>query len=637
MALLVVPQWPAVRLAATLVLGFARATVDAPPLPLESSDKRVVPWLALDRRAIGTLQGEGNVSRKLLRTTVSRNHVLVASISVGSPPQELRCLLDSGSAEIWVPSRRCERCGGVHSLDVATSSSFQPDVLETTKGRKPRMVKMTYGTGQILGVAAREAVRLGSWSVDNQSFILVEDASLPSHLSWDGICGLAWSPLAVVGRPLYQRVQDQGHPALLSLVPATRGGSPSLALGKLPSAAMRPGTLAWAPAEPLEGAREGGRRSFWVTSGGVVVGVQRPQSARFLVDTGTNQVLLVPPQHFEAFLRSLLPIETLRRQCGVDAQAGGLFICECSVRSESLAPLQVHLGGRAFSLPMADMFRRVVAKDGGEDLCLLEVQPNRMSSPSVPASLKDLLGGILQPEIVGHGCCSWDSMHCGATTDYCKASQAHCEGHCKGKWIIMDPLPFQLPAGAREVQEVVEAHPDGSVCKTWKVLGEGGGLLKQETQCLPPGQPPRGRRLQRRLLQQLVPLRLQPLPHRPPELPVGDIWVLGGIFLERFVTVFDFDNGRMGFAEPTGELPPAVPPPRPRGLDAIGAADTAVSSSAVTGSSGGHECPYVLGTVAQVAVVAVLAAAFGATALQVQRVCRSGLRWPRSPSEPLLE
>jgi len=30
-----------------------------------------------------------------------------------------------------------------------------------------------------------------------------------------------------------------------------------------------------------------------------------------------------------------------------------------------------------------------------------------------------------------------------------------------------------------------------------------------------------------------------------------DIWVLGGLFLERFVTVFDFDGARIGFAEPT--------------------------------------------------------------------------------------
>jgi hypothetical protein len=27
-------------------------------------------------------------------------------------------------------------------------------------------------------------------------------------------------------------------------------------------------------------------------------------------------------------------------------------------------------------------------------------------------------------------------------------------------------------------------------------------------------------------------------------------WMIGGVFLEHFVTVFDFDNARMGFAEP---------------------------------------------------------------------------------------
>lgn len=28
------------------------------------------------------------------------------------------------------------------------------------------------------------------------------------------------------------------------------------------------------------------------------------------------------------------------------------------------------------------------------------------------------------------------------------------------------------------------------------------------------------------------------------------MWVLGGVFLERFVTIFDFDKGQLGVAEP---------------------------------------------------------------------------------------
>merc|ERR1712032_883625 len=47
-------------------------------------------------------------------------------------------------------------------------------------------------------------------------------------------------------------------------------------------------------------------------------------------------------------------------------------------------------------------------------------------------------------------------------------------------------------------------------------------------------------------------LQLGPLPlwGGPIENPMDDLWVLGGVFLERYVTILDFDNARIGFAEP---------------------------------------------------------------------------------------
>jgi hypothetical protein len=35
-----------------------------------------------------------------------------------------------------------------------------------------------------------------------------------------------------------------------------------------------------------------------------------------------------------------------------------------------------------------------------------------------------------------------------------------------------------------------------------------------------------------------------------PVAAMDEPWMIGGVFLEHFVTIFDFDNARMGFAEP---------------------------------------------------------------------------------------
>jgi hypothetical protein len=53
----------------------------------------------------------------------------------------------------------------------------------------------------------------------NQSFIIVEDAQLPSQRGWDGICGLGWKGIAQLKGPIYQHLQEMGQKAW-------RGGHP---------------------------------------------------------------------------------------------------------------------------------------------------------------------------------------------------------------------------------------------------------------------------------------------------------------------------------------------------------------------------------------------------------------------------
>merc|ERR550532_939151 len=140
---------------------------------------------------------------------------------------------------------------------------------------------------------------------------------LPAGRSWDGICGLAWAGLARAGgKTFYQHFQDQGQEAIFSLVP-TGHGEAYLALGNLPQDAYKPDTLVWTKAQPLDHATgmKAGDHSFWVASGGLAINKKEPAPVRFLIDTGTNQALMVPPKYYQSIVNSLLPHDTFSRLC----------------------------------------------------------------------------------------------------------------------------------------------------------------------------------------------------------------------------------------------------------------------------------------------------------------------------------
>jgi len=407
---------------------------------------------AVDRGVLGNMAG-GNMPASAadggaLNVHISSMHAQIAEIFLGTPPQRLRCLIDSGSSDLWVPSKRCSQCQSPNSFDADVSSTFKPEMENTMSGNRPRSVKISYGSGQVVGYAVHDTLQFGSLTIPDQAFLIVEDSALPPGRSWDGICGLGWSGIAEL-KPqptLYQNIQRQNHPAVFSMIPSAAGAA-QLVLGQAASA-----DVTWAPAEAYDptGGQLGNQRSFWMISGGLQINAPQPYQARFLVDTGTNQVLLVPSHHYQLFIRSLIPDRLFDSMCGRDAQAG--VVCDCSIQQyQQLRPLRIVISGRGFELPLSKMF---MTPPGSNNMCLLTIQPNDLQGGSMMPGLGGILGGLL-----------------------------------------------------------------GSL------LGPGGVTL--------------GRRLQN-------------LQYPSPATDPNEYWMLGGVFLEHFTTIFDFDNGRLGFANPPG-------------------------------------------------------------------------------------
>ncbi|CAK9068397.1 unnamed protein product [Durusdinium trenchii] len=553
----------------------------------------------VDTSVLGNLKETKVLEKKQLDLSITRSHALVAQLEVGTPAQKMSCLLDTGSADLWIPSKRCKSCETEHLFHADRSSTFSPELVKTLSGHQaPVPVHLSYGTGDIVGYKVEDTVLFGGAEIKNQSFIIVEDAQLPRQRGWDGICGLGWKGIAQLEKPLYERLQDQGRKAIFSFVPEGTS-SAHMVLGQVPHYAVKPGTLVWTDAEPLERGHDG--RSFWVARGGIAVHKQTPHKARFLVDTGTNQVLLAPRHLYMSIMRSVLPQEKFNELCGIDEMAGGAVFCDCSIvaHSHDLPPLKIFLADRAFELPIGEMFSRIPTKDGRGEACLLAVQPNnlnveasgsmpmplpfgglggllpKMPGFNLPFDLPDLLGGGLpgfghSGSGLGHGPSPAAS---GLSTPGPSASGAASSPFgagfpgFDGKFPGFDGKPFGLGIGklgkgvlSEQVREEIRTRPDGTVCK-YITVTENGHVKSRREDCGKPGSDVRRLQLVVPMVQREIRFRdlikggiLEiPLDPAGEEEPADDLWILGGMFLERFVVSFDFDQGRMGFAEPVGK------------------------------------------------------------------------------------
>jgi len=428
-------------------------------------------------------------------TKLSQNYALVAEITLGTPGQRMNCLLDTGSSDLWVPSISCQSCHRQNRFDAVASSSFRFDA----GARGTREVSINYGSGRIQGTSVHDAFTLGEMAILDQHFIMVEDADVPEARAWDGVCGLGWDTLAKTDRPFYKRMQEQGLHAIFSFVPGQGGQQPVLHVGHVaPADKIKPDTFVWAEAETMgaEFGMVGRERGFWLVSGGIAITKKHPIPVRFLVDTGTNQVLLAPAHVYNDFVSTLLPDTTFQRLCGIDDAHDNQVVCHCSIAEQGLPPLRVYLAGQAFVLEVRDLFRRVPAQEGLE-LCVLQIQPSGASSST---------GTPLSPD---------------ATVRERSAEGVGENGSASSNF--------------SSLQDASSA-PDGAVGPNWFPTGAESllGPLVGATF-------PRERRLQF---------------HQD---PMEDIWMIGGVFLEHFVTVFDFDNARVGFAVPAGGVQELMP------------------------------------------------------------------------------
>jgi hypothetical protein len=123
-----------------------------------------------------------------------KNTQYVGIIAIGSPPQEIPVIFDTGSGNLWVTSTLCKAfpCTSHVSYSRAKSSKFQ---------RIGLGVQVTFGTGTVSGEINQDQFTLGNIKVPGQKFgeILDEDGDVFNAGKFSGILGLAYPKMAAYG------------------------------------------------------------------------------------------------------------------------------------------------------------------------------------------------------------------------------------------------------------------------------------------------------------------------------------------------------------------------------------------------------------------------------------------------------
>uniref|UniRef100_A0A672GH52 Cathepsin E-like n=1 Tax=Salarias fasciatus TaxID=181472 RepID=A0A672GH52_SALFA len=259
-------------------------------------------------------------------------------IRLGTPGQNFSVVLDTGSADLWVPSTYCvsETCAVHHRFRAFDSSTFHHD---------GRQFGIHYGSGHLLGVTARDTLEIGGMTILNQEFgeSVYEPGSSFLLAKFDGVLGLAYPRLAeILGNPVFDNLMVQEiveEPVFSFYISRSIQAVVSGASGASSSLYVEP--INWLPVTD---------KGYWqIKMDSVSVqGVNSlcPHGCPAIIDTGTS--LIAAPTNETVALHHLI---------GATPTNIGEFVIDCA-RLSSLPHVTFVLGGQEYTLSAQQYVRK---------------------------------------------------------------------------------------------------------------------------------------------------------------------------------------------------------------------------------------------------------------------------------------
>jgi len=285
--------------------------------------------IAQENGLLGATDGPDNVP-----IADYQNAQYYGPITIGTPPQKFNVVFDTGSSNLWVPSKSCSllniACKLHSKYDSAKSSTYV---------KNGTNFAIRYGSGSLSGYTSQDSVSVGSVTVPNLLFAeAVKEpgvAFIAAH--FDGIMGFGFPEISVNGMtPFFQAALAAGMIkeakfAFFLEKSGSTGGELSLG-GADPT--KYTGDFTYTPIT---------NKGYWEFSVASVTvgGASLVGTTKAIADTGTS-LLAVPKTVFTSLLTKF-PAGVVK------PLAMGEYTVDCS-KVSAMPTISFNIGGKEFAL-----------------------------------------------------------------------------------------------------------------------------------------------------------------------------------------------------------------------------------------------------------------------------------------------